>query len=399
MTRRQLLALAAQAALIPAATAEPSPVERRIAALIHEFEDQGDHRTGTAVDNKSGDWLFEQVRLTGATPAREPYSLNRVDITGATLTVGDRRIEGIPLFDCTYTGPEGIRGRVGPLGSDAPIGLGELVPNTADEGPLGEARRANRHKAIIVSTKGARPGLCPSNAYEFLKPYGPPVLQIPGGTTDTASLLGTDVIVLANAKRSNTQSFNVLTTLKGKDSSLPPLVVMTPRSGWWSCASERGGGILCWLELIRNLKATAINRDVLFVASSGHEIGHMGVVAYINNRPGLAKQARAWLHFGANIGAAQDPANNVQTSDDDLQTLQTNGMKSAGLAVSRVIPHNRMPGGESREIFKIGGRFMSLTGGNGLFHNPLDRGPAAIDAGVIARFAAVFTEIAGQLAA
>ena len=74
-------------------------------------------------------------------------------------------------------------------------------------------------------------------------------------------------------------------------------------------------------------------------------------------------------------------------------------MKSAGLAVSRVIPHNRMPGGESREIFKIGGRFMSLTGGNGLFHNPLDRGPAAIDAGVIARFAAVFTEIAGQLAA
>lgn len=399
MTRRQLLALAAQSALVPAAVAEPTPVERRITALIHEFEDQGDHRTATAVDIKSGDWLFEQVRSIGAAPTREHYPLDRVDVTGATLTVGDRRIGGVPLFDCIYTGPQGIRGRVGPLGSDAPIGWGELVPNAADGGALGEARRANRHKAIIVTTKGARPGLCPSNAYEFLKPYGPPVLQIPGGAGDTPSLLGADVTVVATAKRTATRSFNVLTTLKGKDSSLPPVVVMTPRSGWWSCASERGGGILCWLELIRNLKGTPLNRDILFVASSGHEIGHMGIVAYIDNRPGLAKQARAWIHFGANIGAAQDPGNNVQTSDDEFQALQTNGMKNAGLAVSRVVPHTRMPGGESREIFKAGGRFISQTGGNGLFHNPLDRGPAAIDANVIARFATVFTDIAKHLAA
>src|SRR5439155_393649 len=58
------------------------------------------------------------------------------------------------------------------------IGLTEIAPNTAGAGELGEARRQNRHQAIVVVTRGARPGLCPSNADSFLRPFGPPVLQV-----------------------------------------------------------------------------------------------------------------------------------------------------------------------------------------------------------------------------
>ena len=68
--RRQFLHLAAGAApgLIlskpidaAAQLAERSDVQRRIGAIIHEYEEQGFHRTGTTVDQISGDWLASEV--------------------------------------------------------------------------------------------------------------------------------------------------------------------------------------------------------------------------------------------------------------------------------------------------------------------------------------------------
>jgi hypothetical protein len=55
------------------------------------------------------------------------------------------------------------------LDSDAEIGLAELRPNHAAAGRLGDARRRHGHRAIVCVTRGARPGLCPSNADCFLE--------------------------------------------------------------------------------------------------------------------------------------------------------------------------------------------------------------------------------------
>ena len=44
-------------------------------------------------------------------------------------------------------------------------------------------------------------------------------------------------------------------------------------------ASERGGGLACWLEIMRAVRNGKPARDVLFVASSGHELGHLGLAA------------------------------------------------------------------------------------------------------------------------
>ena len=85
MTRRELLLLAAQGAL--AKDTPDSPGQ-----LIHSFEEQGSHRTGTETDNVSGNWLMDRVRRIGLSPSREPFTLNRVDLIAATLTIGDRRI-------------------------------------------------------------------------------------------------------------------------------------------------------------------------------------------------------------------------------------------------------------------------------------------------------------------
>ena len=320
----------------------------------------------------------------------------------ASLSGDGRKIEGLMLFDGSFTDAAGVTGRLGLPASDDPIGLVEAAPNTVHAGPLGEARRQNRHRAIVVVTRGGRAGLCPSNAESFRQPFGPPVVQVSSGEAESLADLsrrGSEVTVIAHAKRTPAEAFNVTASVPGIDPSLPPLVIMTPRSGWWTCASERGGGIACWLELMRVMRGMKPSRDVLFVASSGHEIGQLGIEMYAERRPNLIKNSRAWLHFGANIGAAQQPGNTIQASDDEMEGILAERMAAAGLAVNRRVPRGIVPGGEAGVVHRGRGRYLSIIGSNALFHNPSDHGPEAINPDMIARFADVFTAIARTLAA
>jgi Peptidase family M28 len=398
MTRRELLVLTGQAALIGQTQGQGSDDKLgRIAKVIRDYEEQGIHRTATAVDKASGEWLAGEVRKIGLKPELESFKVSRVDIVRANVTTPSASTDGIPLFDGGFTDAKGVSGTVGPLASDAPIGYILIAPNTAGAGALLQARQENRHRAIIAITNGGRPGLCPSNAESFLNPFGPPVLQIPnklGAVPDYTA----EVTVTAHVKRTDADAFNVLMKIEGTDRSLPPLVIMTPRSGWWTCASERGGGIACWLEVMRALNGTNPARDVMFVASSGHELGQLGIETYAERRPDLIKRARAWIHFGANVGAAQDPGVNLQASDDEMERVMAEPMTAAGIKIDRRVPRGTVPGGEAGVVHRGGGRYLSIIGRNALFHNPADRGPEAVDVKMIAKFAEVFSGIAKGLA-
>ncbi len=376
-------------------------MQQRIGALIRAYEDQGFHRTGTDVDRLSGDWLAEEVRALGSEPAREEFPLSRVDPVAASLAVNGRTIEGLPLFDGTFTSPAGLLGALGTLGSDAPIGLAEMAPNAQEAGALGDARRHNRHQAIVAVTRGKRPGFAPSNADSFLHPFGPPVLQV---ASENAPFLadcarqGANAVLTAQAERVQAKAFNVVTTVPGTDKSAAPLVVMTPRSGWWSCASERGGGLACWLEIMRATRDARPARDVLFVASSGHELGHLGLDAFMARRGGLVPAAKAWIHLGANIGAAQGPGNILQASDDAMEMMMAEQMTQAGLRIDRRLARGAAPLGEAANVHHGGGRYISIIGSNDLFHNPSDRGADVVDLNVIERFARTFAVVATSLA-
>ena len=422
MTVLGTLASVASARRTAAQTAPASDRENRVRRIIRAFEEQGFHRTGTAVDRASANWLREEARQAGLNASLEPFSLQRVDIVSAALIAGGRRIEGIPLFDGAFTDTHGVRGRLGSLGTDAAIGLAETTPNAAGAGALGDARRAKRHQAIVCVTRGGEPGLCPSNADSFLQPFGPPVLQVGSelaGWLQDLAQRGVEVQVVAHVKRTRAEALNVTAVAPGADRALTPLVIMTPRSGWYSCASERGGGLACWLELMRVLRQPEPARDVVFVASSGHELGHLGINAFVDRRPGIVSNSVGWMHFGANIGAArtarsQPPAatttgippsasvpqargNTVQSSDDTMERLLTQAMASTALPVGVRVPHDRVPGGEAEVVHRGGGRYASVIGSNAFFHNPLDRGAGVVDAAAISAFVEAFAIVARTL--
>jgi hypothetical protein len=254
---------------------------------------------------------------------------------------------------------------------------------------------------LIVVTKGSRLGLSPINGSKFTEPYGPPMLQVGSEHGDwliEQSRRNAEALVVARVNRTRTRAFNVTATIDGSKPLLAPVVVMTPRSGWWQCASERGGGIGCWMETIRAIAAAKPARDVHFLASSGHELGHLGLKTYIERRPELVRKARVWIHLGANIGA-REAQNRIQAIDDEFERMAVEALEGAGLAVNDRSKRGSIPLGEAGNIHRGGGRYVSLLcPGSPVFHHPSDRWPEAVDVSAAARYASAFAGLAVKLA-
>jgi hypothetical protein len=271
---------------------------------------------------------------------------------------------------------------------------------SAEGASIRELRRKPGLQAIVAITKGGLPGLCPSNAVSFSQPYGVPVLQVSSTADEWLTALargGGEIKVVAHATRSHAPADNIVAVVRGRRPDLAPVVVMTPRSGWWQCASERGGGIACWLEIMRAVCDVRPERTVRFIASSGHELGHLGLDSFLHEEQSLIASAAAWLHLGANIGAA-DGQMRVQASSDELEALAVTAVERAGATFSAKVPRGRVPGGEARNIHVGGGRYVSMLGSGPSFHNPLDLWPYTVDVDAVSRYAEATTELTLLLA-
>jgi hypothetical protein len=420
MKRRAFLAVGGQTlvfALAPRATRSgllfgqqrsyvaPDALEQRVADVIQAYDAQGNHRTGTEVDNASAEWLADQVRQLGAEPSLEPFPLNRIDPQSSYLRIAGRRIEGVPVFDGGFIGAEGVHGRLGPLGSDAEIGLAETEPyKLADPGieyrsQISEARRS-RHKAVVVLTRGTRQGLFLMNASAFSKPFGPPMLQISGAESNWLNEQAqsrTEATLAAQVRRTSARAFNVTAKIAGSNPRQAPLVLMAPRSGWWQCASEQGSRLACWLEAIRVLASGKPARDCFFVALSGHELDLLGIDGYVKRRPDLIRRAHAWIFFGSDIGAPRQP-NLIHASDDALQQWTIAAMEKEGLAVNATARRDSMARGEAGAVQQGGGRFVTVACGSDVYHSVADRWPEAVDVAALARYAKAFANGTLELA-
>jgi len=399
----------AQAARQNGDAANLDAITRQASDTIRAYSAEGHHRTATAVDRASADALLARARATGASASLEPFDLSRVDTAAAFVQIQGQRIAGLPMFDGAFTGAGGATGKIGPIDGEQPIAWTRIAPNA--EAALRKMRDGSRHRAIVAVTMGGKPGLCPVNAAWFGEPFGPPVLQVSSerlAAFETASLSDLEVRVVSHVTRQRAQAFNVVSEIRGAEPALSPVCVMTPRSGWHANASERGGGLACWLETLRAVVAAhgpaeaghdrnpSHLRTVKFVASSGHELGHLGLHDYLRRNPALARDAYAWVHFGANIGTSTGDTG-MTSSDDRLRDAALRAFAPHGLDTIRQSQAAQV-NGEAATIHEAGGRFISFIGANAWFHNPGDLWPEAVDIQAVARFAHAVADLTLALA-
>jgi hypothetical protein len=387
-------------------------LEQRVPRLLQAYDAQGNHRTATEVDRRSGEWLAREVRQAGAEASLEPFSLSRVDPQSCYLQIGGRRMDGVPVFDATFTGAQGVRGKLGPLGSDSDIALAESELATLSEGggapprtginPREQVQMARRsgHSAVVILTRGVRPGLHLLNASDFRKPSGPPMLQISSSEIDwlrERAAARDEATVVASVNRTRAEAFNLTVKIAGRNPAQAPIVLMAPRSAWWQSVTEQGSRLVCWLEAIRVLTAARPARDCFFVALSGHELGFLGIDPYLQRRPGVISRARCWIFLGSGLGSPRQP-NLVHGSDDALERWAISALEKEGIAVHGTAPHDSKARGEAGAIQRGGGRFVTVVSASDVYHNVNDRWPEAVDVGLLARYARAFANGALQLA-
>ena len=156
--------------------------------------------------------------------------------------------------------------RIGSIDGEQPIAWTRIAPNA--EAALRKMREGSRH-AAIVGGDGGRQSRAVSGERRLVQRA---VRSAGAAGVERAARRrrarrgrrDAEVRLVAHATRQPRAGLQH----RRRDSrasirSLPPVCVMTPRSGWHANASERGGGLVCWLETMRAVThpAAAGRRD------------------------------------------------------------------------------------------------------------------------------------------
>ena len=386
--------------------AAPSSDPRtRAAGWLAAWDGHANHRTATAGDDAGAAWLAGEAAALGADVATEEFATERLDPVAAFLEIDGERIAAIPAFDAPSTDGNGVCGTLGPAAEGAEIGVAELPPQAVYSGEYERLRRAAGHRGFVIVCAGASPGIGLLNAERFRDPFGAPAIHVSSAARDTvlgAAARRAPARLVAGSRRVAARARNIVVSLDGAGPNRggPPLVVMTPRSSWWQSTAERGGGLVCWLETLRALLAERPARPVVLTANTGHELGHLGLDDFIARRPGWDRPAHqggaVWVHYGANIGAAEG-ALSLVSPDDALRELCAAELARAGQPHAAAAK-DLVPSGETRDIHRAGGRYLTLVGSSRLFHLPQDRWPDAVDLAAVTRIAEAAARIVLSLA-
>jgi hypothetical protein len=112
----------------------------------------------------------------------------------------------------------------------------------------------------------------------------------------------------------------------------------------------------------------------------------------------MPEQANTWVHLGANLGGAVEPALQLGASDAELLEMGRLSMATVGVTEMTLRTAGLVPGLESQEMHSRGGRVIAFVGGNAHFHLESDRWPDAVDATAIAEQANAVANLVLSLA-
>lgn len=362
--------------------------------VVRRYDSEGWHRTGNKVAIRSIRGIRNLLNASGYDAVLEPFLFRRLIPSRSGVLADERWIPGVPLFDGGLTPPEG---RTIHLSTEVTPGLAPIirVQPMPQEHPIDDLRRRDDIPGIIDVTTGGAAGLALRNAPHADRPFGPPVLQVSSrylSRLHELANLGVTVQLTVTGRWVLGRGYNLVVDLGGRSRSFP-LVVMTPHTGWWFCAGERGGGIACWLAALRAVSKLRSGRRVVLVVTQGHELAHPGLRSFMAVHPDLDVADATWLHLGANLGAS-DSTLKVHGDVVSDASILADSLALAG-EVGPLHSEGRI--GDARQV-KLAAT-ISLTGVNNRhFHLVTDRADNVDDARLL-NIASAVAETARKLAA
>lgn len=320
-TRRQFLATGAAAPLIAAAPALAQAGEADVSAATADLEryiGYGNKQSGGAGDAGCGEWLEAELAASGFATERQPFSVPWFEAAQAELATGDARAPVWPEPIVRTTAAEGLSApivRVDAAGHavrdlsgaialvDLPHGRWSAMNWPQVETPVAAAFAGGAAACVIV-TNGPTGKVIALNTSGREPLHGGPVaLLAPEHAAPflAAATEGGEARLTVTGTGGRREAFNLIGRIDRGHGRW--VAVSTPRSGWFTCAGERGGGIAAWLHIARWAAAALPGHDLAFVCNSGHEYLYLGAEELIHRLAPRPEETAFWLHLGANLAA------------------------------------------------------------------------------------------------
>ena len=286
---------------------------------LRKYLDFGIKQAGGEGDNACGEWLEGELQAFGFEVERQTIQAPFFDARRAELVVEGASAAVWPQPIVMPTPAGGLEAelvRVDAQGNamadlagaialiDLPSGKWSSMMAPALHEPIEAAFAAGAIAAVAI-TNGPTGKIIALNT-DGAEPMfsGPTALLAP---EDAAPFLAAASQQDAKAKLflegagGRRPAFNLIGKLdRGKDEWL---VISTPRSGWFTCGAERGGGIAAWLKIARWSAEAVSDLNIAMICNSGHEYENLGAEEAIREAAPKPEETRFWLHLGANLAA------------------------------------------------------------------------------------------------
>ncbi|HEX3363524.1 hypothetical protein [Phenylobacterium sp.] len=309
--RQTMLAGLGAATALPAMTAHaagPDPLfGAALYADVKAYAGLGEHRTGTAGDDATTVWMERALKAAGYAVERQAFDYPVFELGHVDIALGGRMLESFPYWTPVATPAGGITAPLSPSGGagkiallDLPIGAGGGLESPPP--PEIVAAVNGGALAVVAITENPLGEMAALNRNPKAAAWKVPVVLAAGREADAlkaAAAAGRSVTVRLEGHSVTRPAHNVIGRRAGPGK---PIVISTPKSGWFHCAGERGAGIAIWLGLARWLAASTKD-NIIVVASSGHEFDGYGAHHFTQTLAPKPADTRMWVAIGANVAA------------------------------------------------------------------------------------------------
>jgi hypothetical protein len=402
----------------PPPTPDPLSAES-LMATIDQYGSSPDHFSGTPADWNEENTVAGQFAADGLQVGSVAYHFPRFLPTNVALSTDSHDISSSAVAPLLYSGTTGPNGLSAPLlaapkGTVTPAtAAGKIVVvSQAAKGALDPsiaAAIAAGAKGLVYVTVGVG-DLPRKEDVNSRKGTGDfPVLLV--GQHSGAEVLadaeaGENADLTLQAQLGTATDYDVWGELPGADDSRR-VFVGTPVSSFVPSASERGGGVAIMLGLAKHYAEEPRSQrpeTLVFLATSGHEVGFLGLEALIEAKGSWFTDADAYVHLGASLGAPTGVENadgsitvspvapaGLGLHDSENPLLETSSV-GAFAAAGQPLANTQMHltgGGEQVYAYQAGVPEISVNGGSLWFHTAADL-PSVVDPGILTRLAAGF---------